>query len=141
MLTEIFGKPSFIPAVFCSLTFWVVTFVIGDAVVPVGFMIPLCFGSWHSPGLGIILLIPTVGLVVASFLRTQRIRGVFTGLCVVDLVVLWILGLYVLVVHPPYPTPDSGSPIVITSITSVPFVIAVIFTLIYSGRIVVVREA
>ena len=130
-----FGKPKFAPAFFCILTFCVVTVVVGDAVIPFGFLLVNSITDYAEPiVLKVILLAPVIGLLAAAFFTNRRTRGILTALCSLCLVALWLMGLVLYVVQPPYPIEFPRSAKMVCAVTSVPFVVAAIVSLVYSTR-------
>jgi hypothetical protein len=130
-----FGKPKLAPAFLCILTFCVVTVVVGDAVIPFGFLLVNSITDYAEPiVLKVILLAPVVGLLAASFFTNRRTRGMLTAVCSLCLVALWLMGLVLYVVQPPYPIEFPRSAKMVCAVTSVPFVVAAIVTIIYSMR-------
>jgi hypothetical protein len=137
-----FGKPKLAAAVACILTFCIVMVVIVDANVPFGYIIVQLFLESDTPtAVQVLLPIPIVGLLASSFLIHARMRGLFTGLCALGLVMLWLLGLVLFVVYPMYPTSHPGAAKLVPAITSIPFIVAIIATIWHSIRNAFARNA
>jgi hypothetical protein len=129
------GKPKLAPAVICILTFCIVTVVVVDAVIPFGFLfVQVLKGSDLPITVQILLLIPIVGLLVASFIIHTPTRGILTALCAFGLVIVWVLGLILFVVYPIARTSHPTAAKIFPAITSIPFVVAIIGTMWHSIR-------
>jgi len=131
-------KPKLASALACILTFCIVMVVVGDAVIPFGYMFVEILREPEQPqSVPILLLVPVVGLIASSFITHECTRGIVTGSCALALALVWVIGLVLFVAFPRYPTPDSFSPKIIAAVTSIPFLVAVVGTLTHSVRSVV----
>jgi hypothetical protein len=117
----------------CALTFCIVCFGNSDAIIPFGYLLAEFLRDETTPltvrGL---LLAPFAVTLVSSFVTQTVARSLLMILGVSLLTVLWLLGILVYVV---YPMPGNQIPNWVPALTTVPFLLSVIGTMMYSIRI------
>jgi hypothetical protein len=117
----------------CALTFCIVCFGNSDAIIPFGYLLVEFLRDETTPltvrGL---LLVPFAVTLFSSFVTQTVARSVLMILGVSLLTVLWLLGIVVYVV---YPMPGNQIPNWVPAVTSVPFLLTVIGTMMYSIRV------
>ena len=122
----------FVLPIACALAFCIVCFGYSDAIIPFGYLLAKFLTEQAIPVLlRILLLVPFAATLLPSLVTRTSTRGVLTLLGVFLLTVLWLLGIIVYVV---YPMPYNQIPNWVPAITSVPFLLSVIGTMVYSVR-------
>ena len=116
----------------CALTFCIVCFGNSDAIIPFGYLLEEFLRDEKTPlmvrGL---LLVPFAVTLFPSFITQPFARSALMILGVFLLTMLWLLGIVVYVV---YPMPGNQIPNWVPAVTSVPFLLTVIGSLVYSIR-------
>ena len=117
----------------CALTFCIVCFGNSDAIIPFGYLLVEFLRDETTPlTVRGFLLVPFAVSLFSSFVTQTVVRSVLMILGVSLLTVLWLLGIVAYVV---YPMPGNQIPNWVPAVTSVPFLLTVIGTMMYSIRI------
>ena len=122
----------------CVLTFSIVCFGDSDAIIPFGYLLAEFLKEQTIPlMLRVLLLVPFAATMFPSFVRSTVARSVLTIGGLLLLTMLWLLGIVVYVV---YPMPGNQIPNWVPAITSVPFLLAVIATITYTIRAMIIAH-
>jgi hypothetical protein len=125
-------KMRFVLPIICVFAFCIVSVVVVDAVMPLGYILGAFLKDDTLPiAVRILLLAPFAGTLFSSFVNHTLTRSILTSASVLALTALWILGLILFVV---FPMPDTQVSNAVPAITSIPFLLAAIATITRSVR-------
>jgi hypothetical protein len=114
------------------LTFCIVCIGHIDAIVPFGYVLWAFHQDDGTPlTIRALLLTPLAATLLSSFVKHLFARAILTSVSTLALIGLWIIGIIVFVVHP---MPGNQIPNAVPAITSIPFLLAVVATIMHSIR-------
>jgi hypothetical protein len=118
--------------IICIVTFCIVSVMVGDAVIPLGFMLHMFITEESEPiTIRLLFLIPFLLTLSSTFIKHTFTRSILTGVSVFLLIGLWLFAIVFFVVYPMRGTEISNG---LPAITSIPFLLAAIATVRHSIR-------